>query len=219
MRRIVLRGWKTLSIRPLLTRRGNGKSKSRASRILPSNAQMVSVLLLCASTILFCFLGNDYLAPGTSIWDVKAAFEKRDALQSPDYHINKGLWTTSDRLGDIAFAMFPLVILFVLKTPPFAIFSIKWFTQLFSDKLGLLHRWLGRLIWIITTIHVVLWAVKLGRDPMGNGSPGSVLSYMPLISRFRWALVGYISMTLLVSTSLKWVRQKHFEVSGRSQSS
>jgi hypothetical protein len=60
-------------------------------------------------------------------------------------------------------------------------------TQLHFDKLGYLHRWAGRLIWLFSLVHVVLWSIQLAKDV--NSSTGRVAyvyawSYTPFI--FGW---------------------------------
>jgi hypothetical protein len=190
------------------------KARQQRSWIWPSNAQVISIALMSVVIAVFCLIGNDYLAANSGTWDLGTSFQRRAVppVQKANYNIGKTWWTAGGRFGLIAFAMFPLVILFALKAPPFAIFSLRVFTHLFSDKLALMHRWAGRLIWLITTIHVVLWTVQLFKDQRGNGSNRAVWFFMFMYSKFIWAIVGYAAMTAMVATSIKWVRQKYFEV-------
>lgn len=163
----------------------------------PSNAQMLSLVWLFAIPLALCVIGPDYISPGTKLWDLahnltlnrrdfevqpRVPFEEYSILQprggiastattrNPDYTIPKAWWTAGGRTGIIAFAMFPLVILFSLKAPPFAVLAIPWLIQVHFDKLARLHRWTGRLIWFITTVHVFTWGVQLGMDKRGTGS-------------------------------------------------
>ncbi len=82
----------------------------------------------------------------------------------PQYTIYKAWWTAGGRAGIIAFCLLPLCVLFALKAPPFAIFALPFTTQIHFDKLSWLHRWSGRLIYLITLLHVVFWSVQLSRD-------------------------------------------------------
>lgn len=200
------------------------KAKTRKQRtfIWPSYAQVLSIGLMSVTVALFCVIGADYLAAGSGVWDLGTSFSKREVTSyltkradvvQVNYNIGKAWWTAGGRTGLIAIALFPLVILLVLKAPPFAIFSLRIFTHLFNDKLVLMHKWAGRLIWFITTIHVVLWTIQLFISERGNGSTRSVWFYMWGFSRFRWATVAYAAMTGMVVTSTKWFRQKQFEVS------
>lgn len=156
----------------------------------PSNAQMLSLLFLFVIPLALCVAGPDYIAPATKLWDLthnltrRADITDRDMMyhllpravastattRSPEYTIPKAWWTIGGRTGIIAFALFPLVTLFSLKSPPFAVFAIPFFLQIHFDKLARLHRWTGRLIWFIVTVHVVTWGVQLGRDKRGTGN-------------------------------------------------
>jgi hypothetical protein len=152
----------------------------------PSNAQMLSLLFLFVVPLALCVVGPDYIAPGTKLWDLTHnvtaralddTFIQRDLLsraaastattRSPEYTVPKAWWTIGGRTGIIAFALFPVVILFSLKAPPFAILAIPFLIQVHFDKLARLHRWTGRLIWFIVTIHVITWGIQLGRDKRG----------------------------------------------------
>ena len=134
----------------------------------PSNAQLLSFCVLASITLCTCFVGPDYIAPTAKLWQFHAS---PDALtvpsqpnSSPVYTIQKAWWTVGGRTGIISFALFPLVVLFALKAPPFALLSLPFFLQLHFDKLSRAHRWSGILLWIITTIHVASWSVQLARD-------------------------------------------------------
>lgn len=226
MRRLVIRTKHAPSSSKGTPRLGSGvaaeKARFRRHRnwIWPSNAQIISVALMSISIAVFCVIGNDYLAADSGTWDLGTSFEKRMVLAKrasasvtlPNYNIGKSWWTSGARFGLIAFAMFPLVVLLALKSAPFAVFSLRIFTHLFSDKLALLHQWSGRIIWLLTTVHVVLWTVQLFQDSRGNGSDRAAWFFMFLYDKFIWAIVGYAAMSALVLTSLKSFRQRHFEI-------
>ena len=55
----------------------------------------------------------------------------------------------------------PLCILFALKSPPFAIFSLPCLLKLYCDKLLWLHKWTAMLIYFFTVLHVAFWSVQL----------------------------------------------------------
>jgi hypothetical protein len=144
----------------------------RQPRSLPSNAQLLSLSVLMLACLSLAFVGPDYIAPHFKVWQIQRRDPSLSTLYDtstfdpyvPQYTISKSFWSSSARTGQIAFALFPLCILFALKAPPFAIFSIPFMIQLYFDKLAWLHRWSGRLIWFLTTIHVVLWSIQLVRD-------------------------------------------------------
>lgn len=142
---------------------------------LPSNAQLLCLTLLLGGSLALAFVGPDYISPTLKVWQVRRDItepQRRGFIPNiapylplqPQYTIDKAWWTSSARVGQIAFALFPLCVLFALKAPPFAIFAIPFMIQFFFDKLAWLRRWTGRLIWFLTSIHIALWSVQLVRD-------------------------------------------------------
>ncbi|TDL24793.1 hypothetical protein BD410DRAFT_718444 [Rickenella mellea] len=191
---------------------------------LPSNSQMLALTILVAATAMLCFLGPDYIDPNVKAWDfssralhAKANFKRgvidQGALMSfrPQYTIGKTWWTMGNRTGIAAFALLPLCILFALKAPPFAIFALPFMIQLHFDKLVRLHRWTGRLIWLVSTLHAVFWVIQLAKDRrVGVGS--LAISYVGIYERFIFACVSYFALTLLLLMSLRPIRDKHYDV-------
>lgn len=205
------------------TRRGT--PPSRKVGFLPSNAQLLSLFGMTLVSLTLALVGPDYIAPTFKVWQ----FAKRDLSQPhipvqphtlydastfdpyiPQYTISKSLWSSSARFGQIAFALFPLCVLFALKAPPFALFAIPFMIQLFFDKLVWLHRWSGRLIWLMTSVHVVLWSIQLARDSDPNtGGPAylQAFTYQPFI--FGW--IAFVLLTLIVLLSLQPIRRHFYE--------
>ncbi|KAI6128265.1 ferric reductase like transmembrane component-domain-containing protein [Pisolithus croceorrhizus] len=198
---------------------------SRKVVFLPSNAQLLSLFGMTLVSLALALVGPDYIAPTFRVWQ----FAKRDLSQShttvqphtlydastfdpyiPQYTISKSLWSSSARFGQIAFALFPLCVLFALKAPPFALFAIPFMIQLFFDKLVWLHRWSGRLIWFMTLVHVVLWSIQLARDSDPNtGRPAylQAFTYGPFI--FGWT--AFAMLTLIMLLSLHPIRRHFYE--------
>lgn len=139
---------------------------------LPPNAQLLTLTLLVIAVFLLSFIGPDYFAPGTTLWSIGATPSVSALRRSvdnsaytpyqPQYTIRKAWWTSGNRTGLIAFALFPLCVLFALKSPPFAI--LVYTVHLHFDKLAWLHRWTGRLIWLLTGFHIAFWSVQLVQD-------------------------------------------------------
>ncbi|KAI6045785.1 ferric reductase like transmembrane component-domain-containing protein [Pisolithus marmoratus] len=193
--------------------------KSQKAVFLPSNAQLLSLFGMTLVSLALALVGPDYISPTLKVWQ----FAERDISQShtlydastfdpyiPQYTISKSLWSSSARFGQIAFALFPLCILFALKAPPFALFAIPFMIQLFFDKLVWLHRWSGRLIWFMTSVHVVLWSIQLVRDhdPItGRSAYLQAFTYQPFIS--GWA--AFALLTLIVVLSLHPIRRHFYE--------
>ncbi|KAH7889238.1 ferric reductase like transmembrane component-domain-containing protein [Phlebopus sp. FC_14] len=192
---------------------------------LPSNAQLLSLTALLLACLTLAFVGPDYLSPDLKVWQIKtrrgishlAASPLQQLYDSstfqpymPQYTISKSLWSSSARTGQIAFALFPLCVLFALKAPPFAIFAIPFMIQIFFDKLAWLHRWSGRLIWFLTTIHVVLWSVQLARDrnpTTGRLAYVDAWSYEPFI--YGW--IAFALLTLTIILSIHPIRRNFYE--------
>jgi Ferric reductase like transmembrane component len=175
---------------------------------LPSNAQLLSLATLYIATFSLCFLGPDYIAPGTHVWDLKRHIAARgththldaridralttSTISQSRYTISKAWWTAGGRTGTMAFALIPLCILFALKSPPFALFSLPFLIQIYNDKLAFLHRWAGRLIWLVTTLHVALWGMQLSRDKRSTDNSSSVWLFAFQYDKFVFGwLVGF----------------------------
>lgn len=210
MRRRVLRAGKASAAAPA----GGPLGKKRRPKVMPSNAQIASIAVVGALSALLCVVGADYIAAGSSTWDLGTSFTKRASsnLALPNYNISKTWWTSGSRFGLIAFALMPLVVLFALKAPPFALLALRAFTHLHADKLALLHRWTGRIVWLFTTLHVALWTVELLKDSRNDGSGRSVWDVAWLYSKFIWAVVGYAGMTGLIVLSIKSIRKRVYEL-------
>ena len=196
--------WSKWSLRRRTWRKQHSLAEARQQGVLhkqplslPSNAQLSSLAVLYIATLLLCFLGPDYIAPGTHVWDLAHDISARNipmysadpaqttiAISQPGYTIHKAWWTAGGRTGTMAYALFPLCILFALKSPPFALFALPFLIQVYNDKLAFLHRWTGRLIWFITTLHVALWGVQLSIDRRGTDNPLSVWNFAFEYSEF-----------------------------------
>jgi hypothetical protein len=166
--------------------------------LLP-NGQILSLALLLALTLILTFVGPDYIAPTLNIFKFKRgvsalasrapAFDESPFYQyQPQYTISKAWWTSGGRAGIIAFALIPLCVLFALKAPPFALFANRFAAQLHFDKLAWLHRWSGRLIWLVTAIHVILWSVQLGKDHRAS-TTGMAFNYAWRYDKFVYAWI------------------------------
>ncbi|KAJ1309512.1 hypothetical protein OPQ81_006286 [Rhizoctonia solani] len=191
------------------------KQPHRQPYSLPSNAQLIAVTILFVAAALLCCVGPDYISPYTRMWDLKSnltspALIRRDFMEAFRSFEKRAPIASTPTTRIIAFSLFPLCVLFALKAPPFAVFALPFTTQMHFDKLALLHRWSGRIIWIITTIHVATWGVQLGRDER-HGAGGIAWDYVWQYPLFIYGIVGYILMTLLVALSLSPIRTKYYE--------
>ena len=92
------------------------------------------------------------------------------------------------RTGGFAFALFPLVIVLALKAAPFALFAIPGLVGYSHDKMIRLHRYVGRLVWFVTFLHVVFWVVQVSKDKRANTGK-LIITYVWQYYRFRFAWV------------------------------
>ncbi|KAF9815300.1 hypothetical protein IEO21_04663 [Rhodonia placenta] len=158
---------------------------------LPSNAQILTLTVLVIATMALAFVGPDYFAPGSRIWNA--------------------WWTSGNRTGLIAFALFPLCVLLALKAPPFAVLALPFVAQLHFDKLAWIHKWIGRLIWLLSALHVALWSVQLLVEK--RSSTGQfVYTYAFQYRNFIYGWIAFGVMTLLVASSFRPIRQLHYEL-------
>ncbi|KAI0322223.1 hypothetical protein OF83DRAFT_1049810 [Amylostereum chailletii] len=185
---------------------------------LPSNAQILCLSILVVAAFAIMTVGPDYIAPTTTLWqsrrssDIYArAYNLSDYYRyQPQYTIPKAWWTAGGRAGLVAFALFPLCVLFALKAPPFAIFANPFLTDLHFDKLMWLHRWSGRLIWLVTAIHTALWSVQLARDKRA-GTGKSAYVYAWQYPKFIYAWTAFGLLTVLVILSFRPFRDRYYE--------
>ncbi|KAI5452321.1 hypothetical protein NCC49_000884 [Naganishia albida] len=215
--------WNRVMMRRMVFRKKRDQKVSTSGRkkrplILPSNAQVLSIALVGVLGAVLCVIGADYIAADTGTWDLGTSFSKRGLVKraattyaTPLYNIDKEWWTSGARFGLIAFALFPLVVVLALKQPPAAILSIRQFTHLYADKLQLLHRWVGRLIWLLTALHVALWSVRLFKDQRSPTDTRSVWMVIWIYDKFQWAVVGFVAMTGLIVLSTNFVRKRAYE--------
>ncbi|KAF9075255.1 hypothetical protein BDP27DRAFT_40649 [Rhodocollybia butyracea] len=188
--------------------------------ILPPNSQILCLLGLLIVAVLMSFAGSDYLAPNLPLFDLDPSSNTVRSTDydpslfyqfQPQYTINKSWWTTAGRTGLIAFALFPLCVLFALKAPPFAIFALSFTTQMYFDKLAWLHRWSGRLIWFMTLLHVVFWSVQLLRDH--RPTTGKIAyAYVWQYDKFIYGWLAFGILTLLILVSSRFIRKAHYEI-------
>ena len=200
--------WSKWALRRRTWRKQRGKKKAertgkphRQPMPLPSNAQLLSFGFIFVLVMILSFVGPDYIIlrppipPGSNATlpaqnDTQNQIVNREEVEqsAPQYTIYKSWWTVAGRTGLMAFALFPLCILFALKVAPFALFALPYTIQLSFDKLSTMHRWVGRLIWFLTTIHVVSWSVQLATN-VNPDTGRRIYSYAWIYSPFRWGWV------------------------------
>ena len=209
--------WSKWALRRRTWRKNRGRKEAertgkphRQPVPLPSNSQLLSLGFIFTLVMILSFAGPDYITPPTAISPAggtphlaQAPAPKREVDHEEiqryvaHYTIHKAWWTVAGRTGLMAFSLFPLCILFALKAVPFAIFALPYTTQFSFDKLSTMHRWVGRLIWFITAIHVLTWTVQLSvsRSPItGKSAYAHAWHYPP----FLWGCVVSFSFAVYV---------------------
>ncbi|WRT70084.1 uncharacterized protein IL334_007078 [Kwoniella shivajii] len=196
-----------------IRRKPVGRRKSGGARgmALPSNSALMSIGIITIISCVLVVIGSDYIKPSSSTFNFSSSFRKR--ASSIPYSISKSWWTSGSRFGFTAFALMPLTVLFALKAPPIAIFALRAFTHIYSDKLALFHRATAWIVWGFTTIHVALWTVQLFQDQQKGRAVWFLIwnSY-----RFIFGCVAYAAMTAVMVLSLKPVRKNSYEVSSQT---
>ncbi|RPB22381.1 hypothetical protein L211DRAFT_826933 [Terfezia boudieri ATCC MYA-4762] len=145
--------------------------------------QALLVVLLFVYAILFSFIGIAYK-------------EWVDPTKQPGHRIGFNEFV-GNRTGCLAFALVPLV--FVLASRD-NIFSL--ITGISYQNFNLLHRWVGRCIFIFTFAHALLWSVELGftyqRQPTHYRNKGYL----------EWGVCAAVLATYLILHSLSVVRKR-----------
>ena len=198
--------WTKWSLRRRTWRKKHSLAQARKSGqphkqplLLPSNLQLLSLIALITTCLAVTFLGPDHIAPTSKVFGHLVARDEVAAYK-PQYTIQKAWWTSGGRVGLMAFALFPLCVLFALKRPPFAIFAIPFLTRVHFDKFMWLHRWTGRFIWAMVTLHVALWSVQSANDTRsGTGKMAYVYAWHFQRFQFAWTVSVYLVISLFSS--------------------
>ncbi|KAI0054113.1 hypothetical protein FA95DRAFT_1479305, partial [Auriscalpium vulgare] len=210
--------WSKWSLRRRTWRKKHSLAKAKRSGqphkqpiSLPSNAQLLCLFSLILITFGLMFIGPDYISPEKKLWQFRRAVLPESFFPyQPHYTIPKAWWTSGGRAGLIAFALFPLCVLFVLKAPPFALFAISFFTNIHFDKLMWLHRWTGRFIWLVAAIHTAFWSIQLVNDRrVGTGRMAYVYAWKYPNFIYAWTAFGLL--TLIILLSLRPIRNRFYE--------
>ncbi|TEB36350.1 hypothetical protein FA13DRAFT_1249679 [Coprinellus micaceus] len=165
---------------------------------LPSNGNLLLTSAFFVVLCSLCFLGPDYI-PGQGF---------RVNVPTVQKVVLKSLWTSAARAGLISFCLLPLVVLLGLKSSPAAVFSWRLTVRLYFDKLAIFHKWAARFLYFFTTLHVVLWTVKLGMDTV-DGEMALRKAFGK--DRFVCGWVAFGTFTLLMASSSTALRKAHYE--------
>ncbi|KAF6765235.1 ferric reductase like transmembrane component-domain-containing protein [Ephemerocybe angulata] len=186
--------------------RRRGRVSFRASsdpsspKFFPSNGAILLLFVLFAILACLSLIGPDYI-PGPTY---------TTGVPSLGSTVQKSLWTSAARAGLVASFLLPLVVLLALKSSPAAIFSWKFTTRLYFDKLALFHRWAAWFLYFFTVVHVVMWTIKLCRDRVGQKEDLAIKVAFTK-DRFICGWVAFGLLTILVATSIPAFRKVHYD--------
>ena len=159
-----------------------------ASRLLfgPVSRLQVLVLLILASYLtVFTFVGIVYKKWVTPVTDMPGVYNTRTGL---------GPW--SDRIGVLAYALIPFSVLLSSRES-----VLSLITGIPYQHFNFLHRWLGYIIYIQSTLHTIGWTIVEGKlyQPQPSEWNGFIAqTYMV------WGVVAMIFMSFLFFFSTPW---------------
>ena len=131
-------------------------------------------------------------------------------LSGPNYTIDKNFWASANRVGLIGYAFLPLSVALALKQWPMNLLATPFLTNFHIDKTMFWHKWIGRLVWILSTVHGGLWTKQLFIDLNPWNEPTWNTSW-----RWHRLLAGgiaYFALTAMVLFSFKPFRTRYYEI-------
>lgn len=205
----------------------------RLSSVTLQASGLLLLGLLLLPMLCLTLIGADYIDPSVPVFDFRTNFPSPEEVQrahnSPErrgvqwgrgdyprvmYHLPQytlpyhTFWSMGSRFGDFCNALTPLIVLLALKQAPFALLANPVLGRYAIGSLAFLHRWGGRVLWLYACLHTILWLVQVSHDAKVQPA---LWHHLLSIGRFRWALVAFVFLTLLVLLSLGPVRRRHYE--------
>jgi predicted ferric reductase len=178
---------------PAYARRHLLPDASRAIFGRVTRTQVLTLVVLVGYLTIWSFVGIVYKTWITPVKKMPGVYNTRTSL---------GPW--SDRVGVIAFALTPLSIMLSSRE---SILSLV--TGLPYQSFNFLHRWLGYLIFVQSSLHTIAWCVveiKLYQPQPTVGIEWVKQLYI------IWGLVAMIILLLLVILSTPWgIRMTGYE--------
>lgn len=133
-----------------------------------------------------------------------------DLLSGPNFTIDKNFWASANRVGLIGYAFLPLSVALALKQWPMNLLATPFLTNFHIDKTMFWHKWIGRLVWVLSTVHGGLWSKQLFIDLNPWNEPTWNTSW-----RWHRLLAGgiaYFALTAMVLFSFKPLRTRFYEI-------
>ncbi|KAF7555737.1 hypothetical protein G7046_g6489 [Stylonectria norvegica] len=147
--------------------------------------QVVILATLVGYLTIWTFVGLTYEKWVTPVAKMPGVYNTRTSL---------GPW--ADRIGVLAYALTPLSVMLSSRES-----IISLITGVPYQSFNFLHRWLGYLIFVQSSLHTIGWCIvemKLYQPQPSVGAEWIVQTYM------IWGLVAMILLTILVALSTPW---------------
>ncbi|KAL4815021.1 ferric reductase like transmembrane component-domain-containing protein [Aspergillus spinulosporus] len=180
---------KSLTRRYLLPESGWASLFGHATRL-----QLLIVGILIAYLTVFTFVGITYKTWMSPVKGMPGVYNTRTGL---------GPW--SDRIGVLAFALTPLAILLSSRES-----LLSLITGIPYHHFIFLHRWLGYIIYIQSTLHTIGWTIIEGKLYQPQPSAWNAWVAQTYII---WGIVAMILLSVIVALSTPWgIRLTGYEV-------
>ncbi|CAI6332428.1 unnamed protein product [Periconia digitata] len=159
-----------------------------------TRTQVLTLLVLCGYLTIWTFVGIVYKKWVTPVKKMPGVYNTRTGL---------GPW--SDRIGVIAYALTPLSIMLSSRE---SILSLV--TGLPYQSFNFLHRWLGYVIFVQSTLHTIGWLIIELR--LYQPQPTVAIEWVNQLY-IIWGIVAMIILLALVVLSTPWgIRMTGYEV-------
>lgn len=147
--------------------------------------QVLTLALLAGYLLIFSFVGIVYHTWVTPVSDMPGVYNTRDSI---------GPW--SDRVGTLAYALTPLSVLLSSRES-----FLSMITGLPYQSFNFLHRWLGYIIFVQSSLHTIGWCVVELRLYQPQPTVGIEWVKQTYIV---WGIVAMILLLILFALSTPW---------------
>jgi len=103
----------------------------------------------------------------------------------------------------------PMIVL--LSILPLRNSPILYITGISYNRLFVFHRWLGYIVFIVSVIHTIFYAVNLSRPILQNDPLIFLDFFIPFPAR-TFGTLSMLTLTLLVITSIGSIRRRHYNL-------
>ncbi|KAL4907875.1 hypothetical protein BDW74DRAFT_189273 [Aspergillus multicolor] len=156
--------------------------------------QVLTLTIIIAYLTIFTFIGITYKTWMSPVKNMPGVYNTRTGL---------GPW--SDRIGVMAFALTPLAIFLSSRES-----LLSLITGIPYHHFMFLHRWLGYIIYIQSTLHTIGWTIIEGK--LYQPQPSAWNDWVKQ-TYIIWGIVAMILLSVMVALSTPWgIRLTGYEV-------